>query len=78
MRFPMAGDLDGRKQQNAYSTQNLATCMKTHNMHMEKTAGCDCLLFFTHLHYSGHPFFLSSSILLSQQYVQSEVRLQFK
>lgn len=74
----MAGDLDGRKQQNAYSTQNLATCMKTHNMHMEKTAGCDCLLFFTHLHYSGHPFFLSSSILLSQQYVQSEVRLQFK
>lgn len=30
MRFPMAGDLDGRKQQNAYSTQNLATQIKIH------------------------------------------------
>lgn len=46
MRFPMAGDLDGRKQQNAYSTQNLATRMKIHNMHMENTAGSDCFICF--------------------------------
>lgn len=45
MRFPMAGDLDRRKQQNAYSTQNLATRRKIHNMHMENTAGCDCFSF---------------------------------
>lgn len=45
MRFPMAGDLDGRKQQNAYSTQNLATRTKMHDMHMENTAGCDCFRF---------------------------------
>lgn len=43
MRFPMAGDLDGRKQHNAYSMQNLATRRKTH-MHMENTAGCECLI----------------------------------
>lgn len=48
MRFPMAGDLDGRKQQNAYSTQNLATRTKMHHMHhmhMENTAGCNCFSF---------------------------------
>lgn len=74
MRFPMAGDLDGRKQQNAYSTQNLATRMKIHNMHMENTAGCDCFIFLTHLHFSNYLFFLSSFFLLSKQYVQREVR----
>lgn len=34
----MAGDLDGRKQQNAYSTLDLATCIKIHNRHMEDAA----------------------------------------
>lgn len=45
MRFPMAGDLDGRKQQNAYSTQNLAKRMIIHNRHMENTADWECFSF---------------------------------
>lgn len=38
MRFPMAGDLDGRKQQSAYSTQNLPKGASQHtSVHTENT-----------------------------------------
>lgn len=35
MRFPMAGDLDGRKQQNAYSTRTWQTGLKSHTENRE-------------------------------------------
>lgn len=45
MRFPMAGDLDGRKQQNAYSTRTGQTGLKSHSLHTENRKGL-FLLFY--------------------------------
>lgn len=61
MRFPMAGDLDGGKQQSAYRTWQ--TGLKTHSMLTENREGLFLRFYPSALLMS--PSSLSSSILLS-------------